>query len=417
MLSSALSPSAFAVTIATWDNDSAPNNKWDRKQNWSGNKKPSQTDDVAIFTGAGNPGIEFTKDATVGELRYDSSLGYNITGSKSLTFDVTSGSATLSVLSTNTASHELGVEVILADDLVIDHEGGGLMTLSGVISGAGRNVTVRGSGSTVMSASNSYDGTTTVTGGTLSLGADNVFADSSSVVVDGGTFDIGTRSDTINAVTLQSGNLSGTGSLAVSSLTLGPGISDIGVDVTFATPATDLILDNASSDIVTVSRSVRHSGRTKVKQGRLKLKGQGALAESSTIEISSGAILDVAETDSGGLTLESGQVLSGTGTVVGSMTVASGSQLSPGNSPGTLTTGDQLWEGGGSLLLEMDDAEGGAGVGWDLVDIIGILTITADVLNPFEIDLASLLVGTDTPGDASNLNFPGPLPAPGGRCI
>jgi hypothetical protein len=259
-----------------------------------------------------------------------------------------------------------------------------------------------------MSGANSYDGTTTVNGGTLSLGADNVFADSSSLVIDGGTFDIGTYSDTLGSVTLQSGNLSGTGSLVVDSLVFGPGISDIDVEVTFATPGTtDLTLDSATTDVVTVRKRVKHHGRTKVKQGRLKLMGQGSVADSSTIEISAGAVLDVSETDSGGITLASGQVLSGSGTVIGDLIVASGSQLSPGNSPGILMTGNQTWEGGGSLLLEMDDGEAGAGVGWDLLDITGTLSITATLLDQFEIDLTSLLEGTNTSGDASN--FP-PLP-------
>ena len=75
MLSVALSHSAFAATIAIWDKDPSSNHTWDKKQNWSGNKKPSKTDDVAIFTGAGISGIQFTKAAKVGEVRYDSSLG------------------------------------------------------------------------------------------------------------------------------------------------------------------------------------------------------------------------------------------------------------------------------------------------------------------------------------------------------
>jgi autotransporter-associated beta strand protein len=412
LLVGVLGQSAFATT-ATWDNG-APGgnkNKWasngQRPNNWNPNQTPNAADDVAIFAGDGNSGISLEENLSVGEIRFDSTnVGYVISGSNTLTFDVTSGSAALNVLSTNSASHELGMNMTLADDLVIDHQGTGVLTLSGAISGVGRNVTLQGSGSVVlMSASNSFDGTTTVTGGTLNLGADNVLADGSDMVINGGTFNVATHSDTINALTLQAGNLSGTGSLTVSSLSLAGGSSDIDVSISFSSPATDLTLDNASTDVVTIRKPMNHSGATRIRQGRMELRGNGAIRNSPNIDIAAGAFLDVSNAAGGGITLESGQVLGGSGTVLGSLTVASGSQLSPGNSPGTLTTGDEIWEGGGSLLLEMDDAAGVAGIGWDLLDIVGTLSITADLLSPFEIDLTSLLEGTDTPGDASN--FPG----------
>jgi len=407
-----LNAPAFADT-ATWDNG-APGgnkNKWatngQRPNNWDTNQTPQNPDDIAIFAGAGNSAISLLQNLSVGEVRFDSSsVGYNISGSSTLTLDVTSGTAGISLLSGNTASHELGMDLSLADDLVIDHQGAGVLTLSGAIGGAS-SIDLQGVGSTILqSTSNSYSGTTSILGGILGLGADNVLPDASDVVIDGGTLDVGTHSDTIGALSLHSGNLTGTGSLAVTSLSLNGGSSDIDVSISVTTPSSGMTLDTSPTDVVTIRKPVTFGGATRIGKGKLELRGNGAIRNSPRLEVSSGAFLDAANTASGGITLESGQVLAGTGTVLGSVTVASGSQVAPGNSPGILTTGDQIWEGGGTLLLEMDDAAGTAGFGWDLLDVVGTLSITATALDPFQIDLASLLQGTDTPGDASN--FPGP---------
>ncbi|MFP6564007.1 MAG: PEP-CTERM sorting domain-containing protein, partial [Myxococcota bacterium] len=122
---------------------------------------------------------------------------------------------------------------------------------------------------------------------------------------------------------------------------------------------------------------------------------------SDFIVIDSGAELDVSES---GLTLASGQMLGGSGRVIGDLTVASGSTLAPGNSPGTLSTGSQTWESGGALNIELDNATGVAGTNWDLLDISGVLSITATSGDPFQIALSTLLEGTNTPGDMSNFD-------------
>lgn len=71
----------------------------------------------------------------------------------------------------------------------------------GTISGTGGFVQ-SGSGTTTMTAGNSYTGTTTVSSGTLALGASNVFADTSNFVLSGGALSAGAFSDTVGTLSL-----------------------------------------------------------------------------------------------------------------------------------------------------------------------------------------------------------------------
>ena len=83
------------------------------------------------------------------------------------------------------------------------------------------------------------------------------------------------------------------------------------------------------------------------------------------------------------------------------MTIALGSVLSPGNSPGTLSTGSQTWEDGGAFLWEINDSGGnqGADPGWDWLDITGTLDLSSLTAGGFTIDIDSLTSG-NIAGDA-----------------
>lgn len=82
-------------------------------------------------------------------------------------------------------------------------------TFSGVISGGG-SLTKTGSGTMTLSGSNTYTGDTTVSEGTLKLGASGGVPQASDVTVEeGGTFDLNGTSPTIDDVTLDGGAGSG----------------------------------------------------------------------------------------------------------------------------------------------------------------------------------------------------------------
>jgi len=81
-------------------------------------------------------------------------------------------------------------------------------TFSGVMQdGADGNAlgfTKDGSGTQTLSGANLYTGPTTILDGTLVLGVDNALSDSTELVMDGGTLDAGTATDTIGSLNLKS---------------------------------------------------------------------------------------------------------------------------------------------------------------------------------------------------------------------
>ena len=92
-------------------------------------------------------------------------------------------------------------------------------TISSAISGAGW-LTKIGTGTLNLTAANTYTGLTDVQAGTLSLGhAGGTIADTAAVQVSGGTLNVA-NSDTVGAVTLSSGTITGAGTLTGSSYNL-----------------------------------------------------------------------------------------------------------------------------------------------------------------------------------------------------
>jgi hypothetical protein len=120
----------------------------------------------------------------------------------------------------------------------------------------------------------------------------------------------------------------------------------------------------------------------------------GAHSPASAIGVDPDATLLVhgSLSGSGALNLFSG-TLGGSGTISRPFTLDGGDTLSPGASVGTLTTAAQTWAGGGELRLELRDASGTPGVGWDLVNIGGSLSITADSAARFTLRLQTLSAG------------------------
>ncbi len=158
---------------------------------------------------------------------------------------------------------------------------------------------------------------------------------------------------------------------------------------------------------------VNIAGSTTINGGTFELAGSGVQIPYSTpIAVASGATLDASERSDGTLTLSSsspvflsGQTLMGSGTVIGTLAVASGSTVAEGSSTtiGTLAnTGSTQLQSGGTNVVKVQDAMGGAGIGNDLLAVSGNINVTATSANPFTITLTSLNAGA--PGNAANFN-------------
>jgi len=144
-------------------------------------------------------------------------------------------------------------------------------------------------------------------------------------------------------------------------------------------PATvnNLTIDNTAG--VTLSQNVSANGSVTMTAGILNVNGK---------------------TLSSAVTVQSGTTLRGSGTISGAVTVNSTGIVSPGNSIGTIATGDLTFEGGSIIEWEYDDTSA------DLIDA-GTLVFG----NPVTVKIIKL--GTVVNGEYTLANFTGSDPTLG----
>lgn len=215
----------------------------------------------------------------------------NTIGSLAGTGTVTNSAATAATLGTNKDSASTTFSGVIAD-------GAGSVSLAKL-----------GSGTLVLSGSNTYSGSTTVTTGTLAYGAVSALPSTTDVTVTGtAKLDLAGYSVTI-------GSLAGTGGVEDSGAAATLTTNGDNASTTFSGVAADLSgplsLVKAGSGTLTLSGTNTYTGTTTVRSGTLQFGKANALSSSDVI---ANAALDVAGYAE---TLAS---LSGTGTVENSGT-------------------------------------------------------------------------------------------------
>ncbi|MCX5671797.1 MAG: autotransporter-associated beta strand repeat-containing protein [Planctomycetota bacterium] len=203
----------------------------------------------------------------------------------------------------------------------------------------------------ILSGANAFTGPTTVSGGTLRVGASNALPGSSNVTVPGGsTLDIGTFNTNAGAVTLADGTIVGTTGV----------LTGLGYEVRKGTVSAKLggagALTKTTPDTVTLTARNTFTGATTVAAGTLKLAA-GATLASTTFDVAASATLDV--TDLGGYVLGAGKSLKGGGTILGDLVI--GGTLSPGESPGILSVEDITFVNSSTFLIELGGTVRGGG--------------------------------------------------------
>ncbi|EBP6546129.1 fibronectin-binding autotransporter adhesin ShdA [Salmonella enterica] len=342
--------------------------------NWNGSKLTKQGDGTLILSNTGNDygdtvidgGILAAKDAAsigTGDVTIAESatlalsqgtLDNNVTGEGQI---VKSGSDELIVTGDNNYS---GGTTITGGTLTADHAdslGTGAIANSGVLqvgegelentlSGAGSLVKT-GTGELTLSGDNSYSGTTTITGGTLT--ADHADSLGTGTIANSGVLQVG-EGELENTLS-GSGSLvkTGTGELTLS----GDNTYSGGTTITGGT----LTADHADS---LGSGDIDNNGVLQVGEGELKntLSGTGSLVKIGTGELTLNGDNDY----SGGTTIDDGVLIADNADSLGTGAVANNGvlQVGEGELKNTLSgTGSLVKIGTGELTLSGDNTYSG----------------------------------------------------------
>src|SRR5947209_4940289 len=227
-------------------------------------------------------------------------------------------------------------------------------TVTSAISGAGA-LNKTGAGTMILNGANIFSGGTVVAAGTLQIGSSERLQDTSSLSVSGGSFDLGTFTETTGSVTLLSGSIVGTGAgkLTGTSYGLESGV----VSAILAGPGA---VNKSTTGLVTLSGNNSYSGSTTIAAGILRVNannGLGTTAGGTTV--SAGASLSLNNVNYAtaeplflnGSGASNGGALTniGTSTFAGPVTIATNATINAGG--GTLNFTGGLAKNGTTLTF------------------------------------------------------------------
>ncbi len=355
------------------------------------------------------------------------------------------GAGNVLQIGTNGSTGTLGTGAVTNSGTIVFNRSD-LVGLSNLINGSG-SLTQAGSGTLQLLANNGYTGTTLVSRGVLMVGNGGTVGSigTNDVTISSGASLSFNRSDSITIGNAMSGNgsvamqgagtatITGSGSYTGSTL-ISSGTVQVGNGGTTGSLGSGSIVNNGKldynrSDAVTVSSSISgsgsldhsgtgtttlaaantYTGTTKVKAGTIALGAGGSLATNSSVQVDSGASLNLAAknqtladvkvngTVSGSGSLTVTGTLSGSGTI-NPDTVVAGIH-SPGNSPGIQTfEGNLTYQPGSTMVWQLiANTTSNSPVVYDQVIVGGDLTFNgATTLQLVFNDVGSLVNWTDS---------------------
>ncbi|TSA29597.1 MAG: hypothetical protein D4R65_14855 [Verrucomicrobiaceae bacterium] len=205
--------------------------------------------------------------------------------------------------------------------------------------GSSANLIKAGAGTMVLSAANTYNGTTAITMGTLQIGAGGSTGSlaTGSAITNNGTLAF-SRNNTITQGTNFASVIGGTGNVTQS----GTGT---------------LVLSGTNS----------YTGTTTITSGTLVISGGGSIGNGA-VALNGGTLIVNGAVGNGGVTVGSGATMGGSGSITGAVIVSG--TLAPGNSPGNITVANSVTlADGGALSMEINGAT--VGTGYDRLTMTG----------------------------------------------
>jgi autotransporter-associated beta strand protein len=356
----------------------------------------------------GNTGNTFSGPVTItgGETvvndngAFGSSTSITIDGGR-LTMGTMDGSGNTTALTSGSIASSRNIFVGSGTGALSVQDATGNITYNGVIADRPTFTGVlakQGGGTLVLGGSSTYSGATLINNGTIQLTGGNNRLPTTTVLSLGqsgttnlGALDLNGNNQQIAGLASNAGSNLGVSKNTVTSA----GAATLTINVasgTFSYGAGTA----ANSGIITGSVSVTKSGN-----------GTQVLGDVNTYtgstSINGGTLVANGGIASSAVTINNTGILGGSGTT-GSVTVNSGATISPGNSPGTLTTGAMTFNGGGNYNWQLYNSNGVAGTGWDFISGTGALTINATSGSPFNVNLWTLS-GTNPDVNGNALNF------------
>ena len=204
-----------------------------------------------------------------------------------------------------------------------------------------------GGGTWVLSGNNSYSGGTTLSNGLLQLNNNNALGSSNGqLTVNGGVLNLNDHSISVGNLTGSGGTIWNNIASNAVTLTIGNGNTGGGNyagviadrNVGGGTGTGTVALTKTGNGTITLSGANTYTGATIVNGGTLLVTGSTASGSAVTVNNSG--------------------TLGGTGTVSGTVQVNSGGTLSPGTSPGTLTTGAVTLANGSTFAVDLTASSG-----------------------------------------------------------
>jgi autotransporter-associated beta strand protein len=294
-------------------------------------------------------------------------------GSNNVTLNLNNSAQAIGTLTQGSASVTRTINLGTSTALTITQTAAG--TYGGTITGATGSVSLGASSSNSLtfSASNSYGGGSTISGGTLTLGhATNTLANTGAVLVNGGILNVA-NPDTVGAVTLSSGSISGAGTLTGSSYALtnigsvsailagtgtltktGTGTATISSANTYTGGTT---LSGGSLNITNISASATGTGNVVI-QDTATLQGSGRIAPTTggTIIVQDGGTVAIG--DLNGTPAQGAKILTitpATGTITTTLQTASTIRFDLFTNAGdntAITSAADLFRTGGNLTFQ-----------------------------------------------------------------